>query len=122
MKLYIPDGLSHYIVPEDQDRQLAPEQWPRMSVAPDQGGDGVCALNFATRRLRMNIDITFDPSHGLNNDIWLAFGDTGLKAEMLLWLVCFNTAHGPWSEETRFVQCKQAMKDRFAIRFRPHCH
>jgi len=120
--VYIRDGLSHFIVPEDRDRQLPPELWPRLSVAPDQGGDGVCALNFATRRLRMNIDITFDPSHGLNNDIWLAFSDVGLRAEMLLWLVCFNVAHGPWSEETRYVQCKQAMQDRFAITSRRPYH
>ena len=34
-----------------------------------------------------------------------------MKAQMLLWLVCFNIPMGPWSSDQRFHECKMVLND-----------
>ncbi len=79
-----------------------PASWPRLSVAPDQGGDGVYAVQFLTRHLHCNIDLTPDMSAGCNNDAWQAFQDMGVKARVLLWLIAMNVPMGPHLSDARF--------------------
>ena len=46
-----------------------PETWPRLTIAADRGADGVTALGFCRRHLKLNVDYTPDPSHDVTNGI-----------------------------------------------------
>lgn len=106
MRQLHPDGLQYYQIACDPATRPPASSWPRLSVSPDQGGDGLAAYRCLTRRLKYNIDMTADPSHGANNDLWLFLDGIGLKGLMLQFLISFNTPHGPWAEDTR---CAQAL-------------
>lgn len=69
----------------------------------------MCAYSFMSRRLGMNVDLTPDGSHRVNNDLWLAYQDAGIKGQMLLWLVTFNIPVGPWHTDSRWHECKEAL-------------
>lgn len=115
VKQLFDDGLKHFEITDHIMTSVNPLLWPRLSLSPDQGGDGVAAYWFLTRHLKHNIDITYDPSHGVNNDVWLFLDAIHLKSLMLLFLVVFNTPHGPWSEDTRYRQCLSALTESFAL-------
>ena len=73
-----------------------PETWPRLTIAADRGVDGVTALGFCRRHLKLNVDYTPDPSHDVTNDIDLALERADLKNMVTLGIVERNTPHGPW--------------------------
>lgn len=102
----MPQGLQHFRIEQDEAKRPPPEAWPRLCIAPDQGGDGICAYHFLSRRLPYCVDLAVDPSHGGNNDAWLVADALGLKGLLLLFLVAFNVPHGPWSEDARYRQAE----------------
>lgn len=106
-------SFMHFRIPSDLAKAGPPESWPRLSVAPDQGGDGLCAVNFLSRSLGCNVDLTPDMSHGINNDVWQAFQDMGVKPQMLLWLIAFNVPMGPHLSDSRHQEIKLALQDLF---------
>eukprot|EP00974_Lingulodinium_polyedra_P063963 6177033-Lingulodinium_polyedra.AAC.1 len=65
------------------------------------------------RKLNVNIEFCNDPSHGAWRDVGRALGDTGLTSLMKLMMVTINVPHGPWSEDTRWKQCQQALEEHF---------
>lgn len=56
-----------------------PQTWRRISIVPDQGGDGRAAYNYMVRRLGVCADLTPDLSHGVNKDILLFYAELSLK-------------------------------------------
>lgn len=85
-----------------------------MSISPDQGSDGICAYNFLVRELGYNADLTPDPSHSINNDMWLAFQEAGIKPQMLLWMIAFNIPQGPWHSDARWHEVRSALQELFS--------
>lgn len=63
-----------------------PSEWPKLSIAADQGGDQLCAINALMRKYACNIDFVPDPSHGIQNDLWLSGKTQGLSASSM---ACF---------------------------------
>lgn len=113
--------LMHFVVPIIEGAADVLSTAPRLIIAPDQGGDGMAANIFMARRLRCSADLTPDPSHGLNNDVWLCFQETGVKSQMLFWLVCFNIPVGPWASDQRFHEVRGALADLFEHHDRLSC-
>ena len=58
--------------------------WPLLSVAADRGTDGLCAMSYLRRALRMNLDELPDPSHDVTNDVTLAIQRAGLLPHEVL--------------------------------------
>lgn len=73
----------------------------------------MAAFNFLSRHMHLNLDLTPDTSHGVNNDVWALFGELGIRGQMLLWLVAFNVPVGPWQTDARFQECRAALADLF---------
>ena len=89
----------------------AARTWKKLSVASDQGSDVVAALMALIFLFRLNLDFFPDPSHGGTNDFWNAGHMCDLKGFLYMLLLVINTPHGPWSEDTRFQQVVQNLKD-----------
>lgn len=106
--------MMDYCVPKELATAKPPSTWGRLSIAPDQGGDGIAAYNFLTREMHCCADLTPDPSHGSNNDIWQLFQDLGVKSQMLLWLIAFNIPMGPYQSDARFQEVRCVLDDLFS--------
>ncbi len=65
-------GLEAFQLADKTRDRGDPKTWPRLSIAGDRGSDGVTALSFLRRHLKLNVDFTPDPSHDVTNDIDLA--------------------------------------------------
>ena len=50
-------------------------QWPNIFVAPDQGPDRWCALNYSKDQVNCNMDVLTDNSQGAGNDVHLILHD-----------------------------------------------
>ena len=64
----------------------------------------MAALSFAVWFNKLNIDISFDPSHGVHNDMLNAVKFAGLKSHLHMTLLRLNVPHGPWDEDLRYKQ------------------
>lgn len=106
-------GLLAYAAPASEESNSGPEGWRRLSIAPDQGGDGLSGFSYMARHLNLVVDLTPDPSHGINNDVWGLFSELGLKGLFLLWLVVFNIPVGPWATDARYHECRNALDELF---------
>lgn len=112
-RLYLPKGLLHWEVDADPAQRAHPSEWPRLSISADQGTDGLGAYHYLTRCRNLNLDVVWDFSHGVNNDLWLFLDGVSLRGLALQFLVSFNTLHGPWAEDARFQQCMLLLRDMF---------
>lgn len=102
----MPQGLLAFMKPRATEVALPATSWPRLTLCMDQAADDVCIVQFAKRVLGLLIDDVWDFSHGANNDVWLAFSASGLKAEMLLWLLAFNSRFEPKNTDEHFYKGK----------------
>lgn len=85
--------------------------WPRLNVAMDLGSDGVAFMNFARYQKRLTLLLVPDTSHGVRNGVDEALSACGLRGHMFLLMMAMNTPHGPWSEDQRFVQCRNVVAE-----------
>lgn len=109
LQLSAGSSLQSFEQPRDiQDREAA-LQWPKLNVAMDLGSDGVAFLMWARYHRNLNIELVADSSHGVHNGVEEALASVGLRGHMYLLMMAINTPHGPWSEDTRFIQCKNSL-------------
>lgn len=78
----------------------------------------VCATNMMVGPLRLNLTVWWDLSHGVHNDVDLAFHSSDLWLFMLLFVVVANVPCAPWNENKRWQQARSVM-DNFYARVRP---
>lgn len=90
-------------------------QWHKLSVAMDLGSDGVAFMNFVRMHKQCNIELVPDTSHGVHNGVDEALAACGLRGHMFLLMMAMNTPHGPWSEDQRFVQCRNVVSGVFGF-------
>lgn len=93
--------------PEDAPKDAM--DWPRLWLNLDRGSDGIAATNFLLRRLNCNIVANSDISHDANNDIIATLKDCQLWPLFLCLCASWNMPHGPWAEQARFHQIKEAL-------------
>lgn len=84
-----------------------PSTWPKLSIAADQGGDQLCGINALMRAYGCNVDFVPDPSHGIQNDLWLSGKQAGLSSFFYGMLLMVNVPFGPYCEDMRYKQVIQ---------------
>ena len=89
----------------------APWSWPACSGVIDKGSDGVCGANFLLNKLKLNLIMDFDPSHGAWRSTITSINHSGLGTHLYLMLMAYNIGYGEWKDGTRFEQIKQSVKD-----------
>ena len=85
-----------------------PLLWPLLTVAPDQGLDGLAALNFLKHHCGLNLRSFWDPNHGAWNDCKFVLKQLGLWCFMNLMALVFNLQHGPWDDNRWYEELKNA--------------
>jgi hypothetical protein len=108
-------GLAAFQVPEEEASRKNPRLWPCLQVSPDQGSDGLCALNCLARAKGVNVDVAFDPSHGCHRDVIAIIKQADLWQHELLIMLSWNARHGPWMSKARAEQVTSCMKEFFAL-------
>lgn len=102
-------GLSDFLRPSSGPLPPQWEAWPRwphLSLAIDQGSDGLCGASWL-RHLGLNISLIPDWSHTCHNDYLDSLKDMQLFKFLVLLLVPLNLEHGPFMTDARFNQVKQ---------------
>ena len=87
--------------------------WPYLSLALDQGTDGVCGWHALAYKenLALNTGAWWDWSHGACNDMELAYKAVGKFPFILLTMVAHNIQHGPEKDEgLRFRQLQESVQ------------
>lgn len=103
-------GLDAFHIPVDT--KTSAWSWPALSIAADQGPDGMRAMNACQfGPLRVNVDRVDDPSHGCHNDIVASIRSCGLYPHSLLMSVARNSIHGPFNEGRRFIETAEAVAE-----------
>ena len=93
------------------DTHVHPKDWPWLAVSPDQGPDGFCFVHYALGPGKMNLQVFWDPSHGVWRDQEQAMRKLGLHGFAVLAVVSQNLGHGPWDSQSRFQQMLDAQKE-----------
>lgn len=106
-----PSGVLYFALPDDPTQRPPPLMWPRLSLSPDQGADGVSAICFMVHHLRCVVDVAFDPSHACWNDMLSGIKGAHLYEHLLLSMIRLNVPCGPWSEDMRYKQCVQGLQE-----------
>lgn len=107
-------GLFQFQQPPALSEHGHPITWPRLVVSLDQESSGVCASGYLQRKMSLNLEQWWYFSHGGWRDIIGALKLVGNWAHMLIALISYNVPCGPWSDDIRFHQVRQAMEDQFA--------
>ena len=85
-------------------------RWPWMGIALDQGSDGVAATYALEYKFRCNVSKFGDFGHGAHKDVQVALRSAALFDYALVFMVSANVLHGPFSDDQRFHQIRDAMK------------
>jgi hypothetical protein len=88
-----------------------PETWPKLSIAADCGSDVLCGISAMVHRFGLCVDFIPDTSHAANNFCWSALGFADMKPFGYLTLLALNAPLGPWSEDARWCQVRQALEE-----------
>ena len=103
--------LSEFQLAEELAERGPAINWPRLNVAADMGSDGLCWSFFARYVLRLNIDMSWDASHGCNNGRKESHRRCGLAGHDWLKLLTIGIVHQPWGEKMRYEQCLRLLED-----------
>ncbi|CAK0898316.1 unnamed protein product [Prorocentrum cordatum] len=95
-----------------QDRDNV-AKWPRLSISPDQGSDGVAGIPHWLHT-GINVDPSCDFSHGVHNDIYGGIEAAGPGCHISMSLRGINVPVSPWDENLRRGQVTGALKEAFA--------
>ena len=88
-----------------------PLSWLLAGGVIDKGSDGVCGSNFLVRKLRLNLSIWYDPSHGAWRSCLGALSGAGLMTHAFIMLMTYNVGFGEWKDGTRYEQVKTSVQD-----------
>ena len=111
-------GLHHFVKPDSeapQGQQASPLAWPHLLMSPDQGSDGIAALNFLQRCKAVNIEAFWDMSHGVWRDWNLNVKHLGLWGHVLLMTIVLNMPYGPWENARWYEELRGAAKEFFSM-------
>eukprot|EP00971_Amphidinium_carterae_P338544 6475932-Amphidinium_carterae.1 len=83
-----------------------PRKWASLSVALDQGSDGMSAYNYMASKLCINISLFCDPSHQWQRDVIGAWTSCHWQKWVRLMIVPFNLLHGPFNAKARLEELR----------------
>lgn len=87
-----------------------PYEYPRIAIAIDLGGDGLCACNALLYKYDVNAWVFPDLSHMIKCQFQGVMKAVGLWNFVLLLLITLNLEYGPYTDETRRGQLSACMK------------
>ena len=70
-------------------------------------------MGFMKNYLKLNVEAWWDLSHGNWRDIIGSLKMAGLWNNMLVSLIAYNVPCGPWADDQRYHQCKEALAHLF---------
>ena len=101
-------GLKDFQITEEElANPSSPLEWPLLMGVADKGPDGVCSVNYC-RKLRINMDMFWDGSHGAWGGGRDGIQAAGLGTHVFLMNIAYNAGHGEWKDGTRYEQIKDA--------------
>lgn len=110
-------ALVHFLRPEDPEQTPSTGNWsgwrmyPHLSLAIDQGSDGLSGSSYL-RSLPFNLRFWWiSPMGGGHNDFFCNLKSLHLFSLWLLLLAPLNVEHGPFNDDVRFNQCREAWSD-----------
>lgn len=114
-------GLKYLRQPEAIAERGPASQWPKATLSLDLGSDGVAAANYAQRVLKLNIDLAPDASHLAHRSLVQSFKESGLWVFVQTAMLTFNCPHGPWYDDLRYQQVREAMSGLFRTEAASSC-
>lgn len=102
--------LAHFAQPAREARGHW-TSWPLLSLACDQESVNLTGISFLQRRCGLNLEVSFDPSHGCWNDIKQMARQMNLMPLLLLFMVCWNMPHGCFADDGRHQQAREAVEE-----------
>lgn len=108
--------LTDFVLDKDLSKNGDPHWWPHLTVAPDRGPGGIAALHFLQNFAFANVEVTPDASHDSWNSVKEMCREAGMWGVVLLTMLVYNLPHGPFSEDTRFQQTREAVAEMIATR------
>lgn len=115
------EGLKSFCLPEERAAWPQPLDRPLLSVCCGQGCDGVSALMWLLRTQRCNLDIVWDPSHGVQRDLVGIIKSSNLWSHERLMMLTWNSRHGPWTSKQRAEQIGHTMDEYFELMSPSQC-
>ena len=103
-------GLDKFVVTSDMEATVSAYDWPDVTVAADQGSDGLAAANACQfGPLRMGLETLDDDDHGDHNDMDDTIVKCGLYPHQKLMELARNAHQGPWGEGRRHIEIADAV-------------
>lgn len=104
----IDEDILHFQAPSLAADRPPASSWPRLSLSPDQGSDGVSGISYLIQKLNTCAEASWDFSHGVHNAILGGLKEAGLCHHIVLSLIRLNVPVSPWQEDTQFQQPRRA--------------
>jgi hypothetical protein len=106
MNVSFGHGLAQYIMAKEvADRPAKPEDWSRLSLSRDEGGDMGCMSHFLQRVMNCNLDSIIDFNHAEWNALKSAVKDVQMWGHLLVFDFglyqedrFYETLRGAWRE------------------------
>eukprot|EP00971_Amphidinium_carterae_P339293 6476994-Amphidinium_carterae.1 len=86
-----------------------PSRWPSLSLALDQGSDGMAAFHYMAHGLGLNVSLFCDPSHQWQRDVIGAWTACSWQKWVRLMVIPFNLLHGPYHAKARLEELRSLM-------------
>lgn len=86
-------------------------KWPHVGVAMDLGSDQNATMHFLLYGLKAKASMIPDGSHAAHRDMVMLLRRMDLYPFWVFMLVSWNLPHGPFQDDLRYAQLRQAMKD-----------
>ena len=117
IQMGIDEVLSHFLVRRNEDGSFVkdPFEWNGLTVAPDQGPDGMCLDGWAAYEKDLNYQSEWDPRHGSNNSSKHALKEEGEWRQVVLWVSSHNAAYGSTLSPSRQQQIQETMNELISI-------
>ena len=109
----VENGLLYFAVTPDIMEKVPARFWRRLSMHPDQRGEGVAAMSHMTHRLGIDCDVVYDWGHDTHKDIDNGLADAKLKSHMSMALFRVNIPASPWDTRSRWKQVIGRLDDMF---------
>ena len=86
-------------------------EWPKLSVALDEGSDGRAAIHaLHSPHFKFNVEGKYDVNHGVHNNYKAAVKGIGEWSFLLLCIVIWNLPHMPYDEDRFFHTIKEGVE------------
>ena len=108
-------GLGHFRVEKDADGYylVSPFKWNHLHLCPDMGPAMMCMYGFLAYKLGLNVDFSFDLSHGAHNAAKATIKKVGLYRHEIVYCSAQNVTYGSALSPARLQQTREIVDEWF---------